>query len=430
MVMSADHRSSTSSLDPSTEQVTDSSNQWLRLASLLKAPLTLEILESGEDRAFQAWLKQSGFPSAPPLPPQIGVLLWWDSAAQTWHGATAVAPDSPQGCQYEDQLCFHATLGDLLPTEQFLWWVLRDAPALPSWPTENFLSPEHRVHIRLLEAVLYQAEVQAELAEIATQTLAVPGITRMATRLGIESSTLAAWAFWGEAPTWIFREERAIWSNYQAQGLEPPPPGIRAFQDQGQTWFLLEEPLDDTLILVRSCPLNIHRVREFSPSPSHFFERLPTLAALSLSFDWITDDLNRVFDLVSVWLRGIPVRVMLSVPPSVSAEDYLAQARQILEHHSEKIWLQEAMEMGNLKIRAGIGLLPRYQIGLAHDVHGDQIYFRFDQSEQDLQLVGNWMDSAGTLPYYRGQFQVLWEAPSSSTMVALDLSQPLASVSK
>jgi hypothetical protein len=36
--------------------------------------------------------------------------------------------------------------------------------------------------------------------------------------------------------------------------------------------------------------------------------------------------------------------------------------------------------------------------------------------------VGSWMDSAGTLPYYQGQFQVLWEAPSSSTIVALDLS--------
>jgi hypothetical protein len=276
---------------------------------------------------------------------------------------------------------------------------------------------------------MYQSDVQSELTHLATQTLAAPGITRIAARVGVERPTLAAWAFWGEAPTWIFREERAIWSNYQAQGLEPPPPGMRAFQGQGQTWFLLEEPLDDTFILVRTCPLNVHRIRELSIGPTQFFDRLPTLAALSLSFDWITDDLNRVFDLVSVWLRGIPIRVMLSVPPTISAEDYLVQARQLLEQHPEKIWLQEAMEMGNLKIRAGIGLLPRYQIGLAHDVQGDQIYFRFDQNQQDLQIVGSWMDSAGTLPYYRGQFQVLWEAPSSSTMVALDLSQPLASVS-
>jgi hypothetical protein len=429
--MSVDHRSSTSSLDLPTERATDSdsSTQWIRLASVLKAPLTLEVLESGEDHVFQAWLQQSGFPSSPPLPSQIGALVWWDPAGHAWHGATTVAPSSPQGLQYEDQLCFHATLGDLLPIEQFLWWVLRDAPALPSWPTEDFLSPEHRVHIRRLEAILYQSEMQSELAEIATQALAAPGIMRTASRVGIEPSTLAAWAFWGEAPTWIFREERAIWSNYQAQGLEPPPPGIRAFQGQGQTWFLLEEPLDDTLILVRTCPLNVHRFEALSISPSQFFDRLPTLAALSLSFDWITDDLNRVFDLVSVWLRGVPVRVMLSVPPSSAAEDYLAQAQKLLERHPEKIWLQEAMEMGNLKIRAGIGLLPHYQIGLAHDVHGDQIYFRFDQSAQDLQLVGNWMDSAGTLPYYRGQFQVLWEAPSSSKMVILDLSQPLASVS-
>jgi hypothetical protein len=269
---------------------------------------------------------------------------------------------------------------------------------------------------------MYQLDVQAELADLATQTLAAPGITRIAARLGVERSTLAAWAFWGEAPTWIFLEEQAIWSNYQAQGLEPPPPGMRAFQDKGQTWFLLEEPLDDTFILVRTCPLNVHRIRELSISPAQFFDRLPTLAALSLSFDWITDNLNRVFDLVSVWLRGIPVRVMLSVPPTIAAADYLAQAQQLLEHHPEKIWLQEAMEMGNLKIRAGIGLLARYQIGLAQDVQGDQIYFRFDQKQQDLQIVGSWMDSAGTLPYYRGQFQTLWEVPSSSTMVALDLS--------
>jgi hypothetical protein len=421
MVMSADHRSSTSS--------SDSSTRWIRLASLLQAPLTLEVLESKEDSAFQAWLKQSGFPSSPPLPPQIGALVWWDSAGKTWHGAMAVAPDSDQGRRYEDELCCHATLGDLLPTEQFLWWVLEEAPALLSWPTEDFLSPEHRVHIRCLEATMYQPYMQSDLAELATRTLAAPGITRMAARVSVEPSTLAAWAFWGEAPTWIFREERAIWSNYQAQGLEPPPPGMRAFQGQGQTWFLLEEPLDDTFILVRTCPLNVHRLKELSVNPAQFLDRLPTLAALSLSFDWITDDLNRVFDLASVWLRGIPVRVMLSVPPAITAEDYLAQAQQLLERHPEKIWLQEAMEMGNLKIRAGIGLLPRYQIGLAHDVHGDQIYFRFDQHQQDLQVVGSWMDSAGTLPYYRGQFQVLWEAPSSSTMIALDLSKPLASVS-
>jgi hypothetical protein len=422
MAMSVDHRSSTSSLDSFTERSTDSSTRWLRLASLLKAPLTLEVLEFGEDHAFQAWLQQSGFPSSLPLPPQMGALVWWDPAGQTWHGATAVAPDSPQGRQYEDQLCFHATFGDLVPTDHFLWWVLEDAPALPSWPTEAFLSPEHRVHIRRLEAIVYQSDVQAELADLTTQTLAAPGLKRIADRVGVERSTLAAWAFWGEAPTWIFREERAIWSNYQAQGLEPPPPGKRAFQDHGQTWFLLEEPLDDTFILVRTCPLNTHRIRELSISPAQFFDRLPTLAALSLSFDWITDDVHRVFDLVSIWLKGIPVRVMLSVPPTIAAEDYLAQARQLLEHHPEKIWLQEAMEMGNLKIRAGIGLLAHYQIGLAQDMQGDQIYFRFDQSQQDLQIVGSWMDSAGTLPYYQGQFQVLWEAPSSSTIVALDLS--------
>jgi hypothetical protein len=430
--MSADQLSSTSSAELSIDS-SDPSTPWTRLAFLLETPLTLEVLECREDkdgdRSFQSWLKRSGFPSDPPLPPQIGALLWWNSSAQTWQAATSVAPDSPEGLQYEDQLCFHAKLGDLLPTEQFLWWVLKDAPALPSWPTEVFFSPEHRVHIRHLEAILYQPEVQSELTEMTLQTLAAPAIARMANRLGLESSTLAAWAFWGEAPTWIFREERAVWSNYQAQGLEPPPPGMRAFQSQGQTWFLLEEPLDDTLILVRTCPLNVHRLRELSISPAHFFERLPTLAALSLSFDWITDDLSRVFDLVAVWLRGVPVRVMLSVPPKIAAEDYLAQAQQLLDQHPEKIWLQEAMEMGNLKIRAGIGLVPHYQIGLAHDVHKDQIYFRFDQSQQDLQLIGSWMDSAGTLPYYRGQFQVLWESPSSATMVVLDLSQPLAAIS-
>ncbi len=382
------------------------------LPDALAVPISLADIDSPERAGFAEWLLHT-FDVDPEqatqvLPDQLlGMVV---ATAEGWTGLVWSGATLDQQKLLLDQLCVHGALGDLRGATGD-WWLfpLQNAPT----PQEGYyVSPEDRVHQRLLDQTLAQEDPVTLLA-----TEEFWGLKTLAQKLQIPLKTLLFWAArHGTEPMWIGGQS-GLWANEPAKRLDwtPSLPLGLTTAATPQGWSTFQHLIIDetSVILRRPTP----RLREVSSTD------LQQLLATSNTLDWITAGFEETIQTLVPFLERLQVRVVLCLSGPNELESFFNQLCHTLEHQDlPRTLLSQARRRGDLQIRLGVGLSPRYQIALLQDSYGDGLYY-YAAPDVPRRTLASW---EGDIQDYRQRFEVLWNTAVDRRLQIIDLSDLLA----
>lgn len=387
------------------------------LPDALAVPVTLTGIEGTDQAGYLDWLVTEfdvdSQGAARVLPTELlGMVV---ATAEGWRGRVWTGATLLQKQQLLDHLCAHGALGDLRGEVGDWWWFpLQPVVSPPSKPHPDYYAdPQARVLERVTAQILAN---QTPLELLSGEGL--PHLQQTAQKLKLSIPQVLAWcAQHTTQPMWIEYPE-GWWANPPAQELGVTPaktPGIQTIATrQGQYAFQYFQ-LAELGVVVTRPTLGLRGVQS-----SHLKDWL----SVATHLDWITTDITTTLQTVLPFLERLQARIVVCLAGPAELEGFFGQLTQTLDDLSAETRqiLAQARQQGQLQLRLGVGLSPRYQIALLRDTEGDGVYY-YAALSQTVRTMGSW---EGDIKEYQRKFESLWQTAADNRIQLIDLADLLS----